>query len=69
MSEQVRRDGQHNTTTCADHKEKTGRFRSHGRAEAALESIKWNSEHGSDRPTRAYLCPVCHFWFLTSIPA
>jgi hypothetical protein len=41
-------------------------FKSHQKAEAALRTIRRLGTRRDKTPARAYLCPGCHRWFLTS---
>lgn len=44
------------------------RFRDHDQATAALRTIRTYGEQREKNPQRAYHCPVCNGWHLTSRP-
>jgi len=43
-------------------------YHSKGQADAALCLIRTRGAHSEKKPIRAYCCPGCHKWFLTSSP-
>jgi hypothetical protein len=44
------------------------RYPSRAKAERALENIRRRGYRITIKPTRSYLCPLCHGWHLTSEP-
>lgn len=54
--------------SCSCARQRKRRFRDQAQAIAALHRINNKIDRRDEKPVRAYQCPACKGWFLTSRP-